>query len=95
MSLGVEDVKAIAHLARVEVEEEKLQGYVNNLANVLALAEQMDAVNTDGIEPMAHPLHAIQRLREDIVTESDNHEKYQSIAPSVQDDLYLVPKVIE
>ncbi len=95
MDLGVEDVKAIAHLARIDVEEEKLEGYVKNLANILALAEQMDAVDTNGIEPMAHPLHAVQRLRDDVVTESDKHEKYQSIAPAVQDNLYLVPKVIE
>ncbi|MCB1755357.1 MAG: Asp-tRNA(Asn)/Glu-tRNA(Gln) amidotransferase subunit GatC [Gammaproteobacteria bacterium] len=95
MPLGIEDVKTIAHLARIEVKDESLPQYVKNLADVLALVEQLNAVDTSGVEPMAHPLDAVQRLREDRVTETDQHEKFQSIAPSVEDGLYLVPKVIE
>ncbi len=95
MSINIEEVKAIAHLARIDVEQEQLAQYANNLANVLHLAEQMSKVNTDSISPMAHPLNAVQRLREDVVTETDKHAKFQAIAPAVQDRLYLVPKVIE
>ncbi len=95
MTLKIEDVKAIAHLARIAIEEEKIPEYVKNLANVLHLAEQMDQVDTSEIEPMAHPLNAVQYLRDDQITETDQHEKYQRIAPAVEDGLYLVPKVIE
>ena len=95
MTLGTDDVKAIAHLARIAIDEETLPEYVKNLSNVLALADQLNAVDTDGVEPMAHPLDAVQRLREDIVAETDQREKFQSIAPAVEDGLYLVPKVVE
>jgi aspartyl-tRNA(Asn)/glutamyl-tRNA(Gln) amidotransferase subunit C len=95
MTLGIEEVKAIAHLARIDIDETELSGYVKNLANVLALAEKMDEINTEGVEAMAHPSHASQPLRADVVTESDQHEKFQQLAPAVADGLYLVPKVIE
>ncbi len=95
MTIEIEDVKAIAHLARINVEEEQLAQYAINLDNVLHLAEQMGMVDTNDVTPMAHPLNAVQRLREDVVTETDKHEKFQAIAPSIQDSLYLVPKVIE
>lgn len=95
MTLETGDVEAIAHLARVAVEEDKLPEYARNLDNVLQLAEQMNAVSTDKVEPIAHPMNAVQRLREDSVTESDQHEKFQTVAPATEDSLYLVPKVIE
>ncbi|MDO6461105.1 Asp-tRNA(Asn)/Glu-tRNA(Gln) amidotransferase subunit GatC [Granulosicoccaceae sp. 1_MG-2023] len=95
MTLGIDDVKAIAHLARIAIDEETLPTHVKNLSSVLALADQLKATDTDGVEPMAHPLDAVQRLRDDVVTESDQREKFQSIAPAVQDGLYLVPKVVE
>lgn len=95
MSLGTEDVKAIAHLARIAVEDEKLPEYAANLDSVLRLAEQMNSIDTNGVEPIAHPMNAIQRLRDDAVTETDQHEKFQTVAPAVEDSLYLVPKVIE
>jgi len=95
MTIEVKQVEAIAHLARVDVESEKLADYANNLGNILDLAAQMDAVDTSNIEPMAHPLDAVARLREDVVTETDQHKHFQSIAPEVADGLYLVPKVIE
>lgn len=95
MSLETGDVKAIAHLARIAVEEDQLAEYARNLDNVLQLAEQMNDVDTKSVDPIAHPMNAVQRLREDAVTETDQHEKFQAIAPATEDGLYLVPKVIE
>ncbi|MDX1390695.1 MAG: Asp-tRNA(Asn)/Glu-tRNA(Gln) amidotransferase subunit GatC, partial [Acidobacteriota bacterium] len=87
--------KGIAHLARLHVAEEELPGYVGELSRILELVERMDAVPTDGVEPMAHPLDQTQRLRADEVTEDDQRELFQAAAPAVRDGLYLVPKVIE
>lgn len=95
MSLTLEDVKNIAHLARIEVGEAEAEGYLNQLSNILELVEQMQAVDTAGIEPMAHAHDATLRLRPDIVTETDRRADYQTIAPQTEAGLYLVPKVIE
>lgn len=95
MSLGQADVKKIALLAALAVEEDELAIVGDKLSNILDLFAQLEAANTDGIEPMAHPLDKVQRLRDDLVTEIDQHEKFQAIAPAVEADLYLVPKVIE
>ncbi|MBJ6610129.1 MAG: Asp-tRNA(Asn)/Glu-tRNA(Gln) amidotransferase subunit GatC [Candidatus Thiothrix moscowensis] len=95
MSISAEQVKKVAHLARMAVPEEQLEGYVRNLSNILNLVDQLSAVDTSGVEPMAHPLDMTQRLREDVVTETNNRDKYQRVAPEVEDGLYLVPKVIE
>ena len=95
MSLDKQDVEKIAHLARLAIDEKDVPEYVQNLSNILALVEQMSEVNTDDVTPMAHPTDAVQRLREDKVTESDQREHFQSIAPQVEDGLYLVPQVIE
>ena len=95
MSLARADVDKIAHLARLAIEDQEAEAYAKDLSNILNLVEQMNAVDTKGVEPMAHPLHMAQRLRPDEVTESDQRDKYQDIAPSVEDGLYLVPKVIE
>ncbi|MDH5571026.1 MAG: Asp-tRNA(Asn)/Glu-tRNA(Gln) amidotransferase subunit GatC [Gammaproteobacteria bacterium] len=95
MSLDKQDVEKIAHLARLAINEKDVPEYVQNLSNILGLVEQMNAVNTDDVIPMAHPTDAVQRLREDEVTETDQREHFQSIAPQVEDGLYLVPKVIE
>lgn len=95
MSLTHDDVVKIAHLARLEVAEEDILAYANDLSNILDLVDQMEAVDTEGVQPLAHPLDMTQRLRADVVTESDQHDKFQQIAPSVETDLYLVPKVIE
>ncbi len=95
MSLDRADVEKIAHLARLGIEDQEAESYAKDLSNILDLVEQMNAVDTVGVEPMAHPLHMAQRLRPDEVTETDQRDKYQSIAPSVEDGLYLVPKVIE
>ncbi|EIJ35656.1 Asp-tRNA(Asn)/Glu-tRNA(Gln) amidotransferase subunit GatC [Thiothrix nivea] len=95
MSISAEEVKKVAHLARMAVPEEQLEGYVRNLSNILDLVDQLSAVDTTGVEPMAHPLDMTQRLREDVVTETNHREKYQAVAPEVENGLYLVPKVIE
>lgn len=95
MDLNKSDVEKIAHLARVEINEADIPLYANNLTNILSFVEQMSAIDTTGVEPMAHPLAASQRLRPDIVTETNQRELFQSIAPQVEAGLYLVPKVIE
>ena len=95
MSLEKKDVINIAHLARLAVKEEDIEQYERNLSNILGLVEQMSAIDTSAVEPMAHPLDTHQRLRADEVTETDQRELFQSIAPAIEDGLYLVPKVIE
>ena len=95
MSLKKSDVEKIAHLARLAIDEKDVPEYARNLTNILDLVEQMSSVNTDDVTPMAHPLDATQRLRSDEVTESNQREHFQEIAPNVEDGLYLVPKVIE
>ena len=95
MSLNLADVKRIAHLARIEVSEGELPGYLQQLTNILGLVEEMQAVDTTGIEPMAHAQDLMLRLRDDVVTETDRRAAYQAVAPQVEAGLYLVPKVIE
>ena len=95
MSLDADEVKKIAVLARLKIDEADIPGYVSNLSSILELVEQMNSVDTSGVIPMSHPQEAVQRLREDVVTEVDQHEKFQQIAPKTEDALYLVPKVIE
>lgn len=95
MSLDADEIKKIAMLARLQIDEADIPSYVTNLSNILDLVEQMEAVDTDGVIPMSHPQEAVQRLREDAVTEEDQREAFQSIAPAADDGLYLVPKVIE
>ena len=95
MSLNLADVKRIAHLARITVEDDEMPGYLQQLSNILSLVEEMQAVDTTGIEPMAHAQDVVLRLRDDVATETDRHEAFQAIAPQVEAGLYLVPKVIE
>jgi len=95
MSLGPDDVKSIAHLARLEIEEKNIEEYAKSLSSILGLVEEMNAVDTTGIKPMAHPMDVSQRLRTDEVLEVNQRETFQKIAPKVEDGLYLVPKVIE
>ena len=95
MALTDEEVEAIAHLARLELSPEEIAHYRGALARIPALVQQFAEVETAEIEPMAHPLDLEQRLRVDAVTESYQHELFQSIAPNVSDDLYVVPRVIE
>jgi len=95
MTLKIEDVRNIAQLARLQIDDSSLEQYASDLSNILALAEQMNAVDTSNVTPMAHPLDATQRLRADEVTESDQREKFQAIAPDVEKGFYRVPKVID
>ena len=95
MALDKSDVETIAHLARLQIDETKIPDYVSTLSSILDLVTRLQAVETDNVEPMAHPLDATQRLREDKVTETDRRDEYQTIAPDTEAGLYLVPKVIE
>ena len=95
MSIEVDEVKKIAKLAALNVDEADLPAYATNLSNILDLVAQMDAVDTTGVTPMSHPFDVVQRLREDVVSEVDRREEFQQIAPKTEDGLYLVPKVIE
>lgn len=95
MALSPDEVRKIAHLARLAVSDEQLQGYAGELSSILDFVDQMSAVDTTGVTPMAHPQQATQRLRPDVVTESNRRERYQAIAPAVERGLYLVPRVVE
>jgi aspartyl-tRNA(Asn)/glutamyl-tRNA(Gln) amidotransferase subunit C len=95
MSLSLDDVRRIAHLARIEVTDAEAAAVQGELNGILGLVEQLQAADTRGIEPMYHARDVGLRLREDAVTEADQHHAFQAIAPQVEADLYLVPKVIE
>ena len=95
MSLTLEQVKRVAHLARIELSDAEAQDTQKHLTGIFALIEEMQAVDTQGIAPMAHAQDVAQRLRDDAVTETDRRAAYQSVAPETEAGLYLVPKVIE
>jgi len=95
MALDAADVEKIAHLARLGIDADAVPGYVRNLSDILAFVEQLNTADTAGVEPLAHPLEAIQRLRPDAVTETNERDAFQAIAPQTEAGLYLVPKVIE
>jgi aspartyl-tRNA(Asn)/glutamyl-tRNA(Gln) amidotransferase subunit C len=96
MSLNRDQINSIAHLARLSLTEAEIPVYQDSLSKIVELVGELDAANTAGIEPMAHPLTGLSaRLRPDVVTEKDQHELYQRNAPQVEAALYLVPKVIE
>ncbi|MFC3853440.1 Asp-tRNA(Asn)/Glu-tRNA(Gln) amidotransferase subunit GatC [Salinispirillum marinum] len=95
MSLDRAEVETIAQLARLKIAEQDVPAYVDALSSILNLVDQMQAVDTTGVEPLANPLDATQRLRADDVTEDNQREHFQSIAPKTEAGLYLVPQVIE
>lgn len=95
MALSSEEIRRIARLARIAVTEQEAIEIGQKLTGIFQLIEEMQAVDTAGVEPMAHALDVMQRLREDKVTETDQRERFQSIAPQIESGLYLVPKVIE
>lgn len=95
MSLSTDDVRRIASLARIEIDDAQAQATQGQLNTIFGLIAAMQAVNTTGIEPMAHAQEVYQRLREDTVTETDRRDAFQAIAPAVENGLYLVPRVIE
>jgi len=95
MSLSPEQVKQVAHLARLSLPPEKVEPYARQLSNILDMVSQLSRADTDGVLPMAHPLDMVQRLRPDAVSEENRRDAFQAIAPAVENGLYLVPKVIE
>ena len=95
MPLNREDVAKLCLLARLQITSEEMADVAAKLSDIVALVNQLQAADTTGVEPMAHPLDSAQRLRKDEVTERDEHVHYQRNAPLVDSDLYLVPKVIE
>lgn len=95
MSLTASEVQKIAYLARLGIDKQDIDAYANDLSNMLDLMTQMGETNTDDVQPMAHPMDQMQRLRVDIASETDQREHFQSIAPQVESGLYLVPKVLD
>ena len=95
MAISPDEVLKIAQLARLKISDTEVEQYAVDLSSIMSLVDQMNKVDTQGIEPMAHSQDVIQRLREDKVTEANQREKFQTIAPKAQNGLYLVPKVIE
>jgi aspartyl-tRNA(Asn)/glutamyl-tRNA(Gln) amidotransferase subunit C len=95
MSLTPEQVQGIARLARLRIADADVPGYVRNLSNILDFVAQLEKVDTTGVTPMAHPLAMAQRLRPDVVTETDQRDLIQANASAVSHGLYRVPKVIE
>ncbi|MDE1941614.1 MAG: Asp-tRNA(Asn)/Glu-tRNA(Gln) amidotransferase subunit GatC [Betaproteobacteria bacterium] len=95
MALTDTDLKRLARLARLRLEESEITGLQGQFAGILGLIDQLQAVDTRGIEPLSHALDLGLRLREDLVTETDQRARFQSVAPQVEEGLYLVPKVIE
>ena len=95
MSFDQSEVEKIAHLARIAISNDEAQHLTADLSRILDLVAVMDEVDTSGVAAMAHPLHMTQRLRADVVSETDQRERYQQIAPATEDGLYLVPRVIE
>ena len=95
MSLSLDEVRHIAKLARLELAAGELEATQAKLNGIFSLIEEMQAVDTDGVEPMSHPQELAQRLREDRVTETDRRAAFQAVAPQTEAGLFLVPKVIE
>lgn len=95
MAVTLNDINKIALLARLGLSDEEESRYTDSLNNILGLIDDLQAVNTQGIEPLAHAVDVTQPLRPDVVTETNQRDAYQKIAPAVQEGLYLVPKVIE
>ncbi|PTB98639.1 Asp-tRNA(Asn)/Glu-tRNA(Gln) amidotransferase subunit GatC [Marinobacter sp.] len=95
MTISRKDIEKVAVLARIRVDDEQVSALEKDLGNILDLVDQLGAADTDSVEPMAHPLNAVQRLRADEVTETNQREAFQAIAPATENGLYLVPRVIE
>ncbi|HEV2613657.1 MAG TPA: Asp-tRNA(Asn)/Glu-tRNA(Gln) amidotransferase subunit GatC [Gammaproteobacteria bacterium] len=96
MSVTKDDIHHIAHLARLNLDETRVPEYTQNLNNLLELVSQMEKINTENIEPMAHPLDGQQqRFRDDKITEQNQRDRFQKIAPEIVEGLYIVPQVIE
>ena len=95
MSVSQQDVRRIAHLARIAVTDDEVEAVHAKLSAIFALVDDLLAIDTEGVEPMAHAQDVVLPLREDAVTEADCHALYQQGAPATADGLYLVPRVVE
>jgi aspartyl-tRNA(Asn)/glutamyl-tRNA(Gln) amidotransferase subunit C len=95
MALDKSEVEKIAHLARLQLSEDDVGEVTKRITDILALIDQMQSVDTENVDPLAHPLDVVQRLREDEVTEQNQRDELQKLAPLSEDGLFLVPKVIE
>lgn len=95
MALDQDQVKKIAALSKLSIDDSQLDEFQTNLSNILDLVDQLSTADTQGVTPMAHPLDAVQRLRADKVTEENQREHFQDIAPAVEQGHYLVPRVVE
>ena len=95
MSISEQDMARVAELARIRLDDATVADVTRRIRDILAMIDQMQAVNTDHVLPMANPLDATQRLRDDEVTEPDQRERFLANAPATEDGLYLVPRVIE
>ena len=95
MSLTADQIRQVAHLARLELQPEQVEKYARELSNILDMVSRLAQVDTGSTPPMAHPLDMSQRLRPDAVTEGDRREAFQAHAPRIEHGLYIVPKVIE
>ena len=95
MALDKAEVEKIAHLAQLHISEFETREVTARIIDILALIDQMKSVDTDAIEPLAHPLDLVQRLRADKITEETQRDKLQQLAPASEDGLYLVPKVLD
>ena len=95
MAFDKSEVEKIAHLARLHISDSEADEVTARIGDILGLIDQMQSVDTDGVEPLAHPLDVVQRLREDVITEKDQRQDLQTLAPNSQDGLYMVPKVLE
>ena len=93
--LSLEQISRIADLARLELTPAEAAALQQQMSSILEMVDRMQAVDTEGVEPMSHPQEAMQRLRDDAVVEADRRESFQAVAPEVEDGLYLVPRVLE
>jgi len=94
MSLAPDIIKNIATLARIAIGDDETEQLAHSLSDIVDLVKQMQKVDTTGVEPMSHPLDLAQRQRDDVITETDQHELFQQCAPQTEAGLYLVPQVI-
>ena len=95
MTLTLDDVRRIAHLARIQIDAAEATEVHAKLEAIFAMIDELEAVDTTGVEPMSHAQDVVAPLRDDRVTETDRHAEYQRVAPAVEDSLYLVPRVLE
>ena len=95
MALDKTEIEKIAHLARLHIGESETEEVATRITDILVLIDQMQSVDTEAVEPLAHPLDLVQRLRADEITEDNQRDSLQKLAPESEDGLYLVPKVLE